>query len=131
FYHYFDAKPTSIYSKTTMLENPAVSYLVIATPHTSLEPHQFKFPFVGSFPYIGFFNKDSAQKFARELEEDENLVTWVRPVYAYSTLVYFEDRILSSFFHYEDVELAELIFHELVHSCFFIMDEVDLNEHMA
>jgi hypothetical protein len=65
------------------------------------------------------------------LNEDENLVTYIRPVYAYSTLGYLEDRILSSFFHYEDVELAELVFHELFHTVFFIKDEVDLNENLA
>ncbi len=131
FYHYFNEKPTSIYTKTTMLEHKAVSYLVIASPHTKIEAHEFKFPFVGHFPYIGFHHKDSAKKFAKKLERDEDLVTWVRPVYAYSTLGYLEDRILSSFFQYDDVELAELIFHELFHTIFFIKDEVDLNENMA
>lgn len=97
FYHYFDSKPTSIYTKTTTLDNEAVSYLVIASPHTKIEAHEFKFPFVGSFPYIGFGKKDSAEEFAKQLEKEEKLVTWIRPVYAYSTLGYLEDRILSSF----------------------------------
>ncbi len=131
FYHYFNEKPTDIYTKTTMLENKAVSYLVIATPHTKIKPHEFEFPFVGSFPYIGFFSKDSAKKFAKELENKGELVTWIRPVYAYSTLGYLEDRILSSFFHYDDVELAELVFHELFHTIYFIKDEVELNENLA
>lgn len=131
FYHHFQEKQTDIYNKTTMLENKAVTYLVIATPHNKIEPFEFKFPFVGHFPYIGFFNRESAKKFAKELEEEENLVTWIRPVYAYSTLGFLDDRILSSFFHYDDVELAELVFHELFHTIFFIKDEVDLNENMA
>lgn len=131
FYHFFGEKASSIYSKTTMLENKAVSYLVIATPHTKIEAHEFEFSFMGGFPYIGFFKKDSAKEFAKDLEEKENLVTWIRPVYAYSTLGYLEDRILSSFFHYDDVELAELVFHELFHTIFFIKDEVDLNENLA
>jgi Putative aminopeptidase len=130
FYHYFDKKQTSIYSKTSMLDNKAVTYLVIASSHTKIEAHEFEFPFVGSFPYIGFFKKDSAKDFAKDLEK-EDYVTWIRPVYAYSTLGYLEDRILSSFFHYDDVELAELIFHELFHTVFFIEDEVDLNENLA
>lgn len=131
FYHYFEKKPSGIYTKTTMLDNKAVSYLVVASSHTKIEAHEFKFPIMGSFPYIGFFNKDSAKEFAKDLAEDENLVTWIRPVYAYSTIGYFEDRILSSFFHYDDLELAELVFHELFHTIFFIKDEVDLNENMA
>lgn len=131
FYYYFGERASSIYSKTTMLDNKAVTYLVIAAPHTEIKAHEFKFPLMGSFPYIGFFNLDSAKKFAKNLEDDENLVTWIRPVYAYSTLGYFEDRILSSFFKYDDVELAELVFHELFHTVFFIKNEVDLNENLA
>lgn len=131
FYHYFGKPTTDIYSKTTMLDNKAVTYLVIASPHTKIEAHEFHFPLMGSFPYIGFFKKDSAKSFAEKLHKNENLVTYIRPVYAYSSLGYFEDRILSSFFHYDDVELAELIFHELFHTIFFIKDEVDLNENLA
>jgi len=131
FYFYFKETPTSIYTKTTLLKSDAVSYLVIASPHTKIEPHEFRFPLVGSFPYIGFFDEDSAKDFAKDLTEDENLVTWIRPVYAYSTLGYLEDRILSSFFHYDDLELAELVFHELFHTIFFIKDEVELNENLA
>lgn len=131
FYRYFEAKPTKIYSKTTMLEHEAVSYLVVASPHSEIRAHEFEFPLMGSFPYMGFFKKESAKKFASKLREKENLVTMIRPVYAYSTLGYLEDRILSSFFEYDDVELAELIFHELFHTVFFIKDDVDLNENLA
>lgn len=130
FYSYFEKPKTDIYSKTTFLETEAVTYLVIAAPHTKLEAHEFSFPFVGSFPYLGFFNKNSALKFQKDLEKD-NLVTWIRPVYAYSTLGYFEDRILSSFFYFDDFELAELVFHELFHTIFFIKNEVDMNENFA
>ncbi len=131
FYEYFGEKKTGIYSKTSMLENKAVTYLVVASAHTKIEAHEFEFPFMGSFPYIGFFKLDSAKQFAKDLEKDDKLVTWIRPVYAYSTLGYLEDRILSSFFEYDDVELAELIFHELFHTVFFVKDEVDLNENLA
>jgi predicted aminopeptidase len=131
FYHHFNEKPTGIYTKTTMLDSEAVSYLVIASEHTKIEAHEFHFPILGDFPYIGFFKESSAKKFARNLQEDENLVTYIRPVYAYSTLGYLEDRILSSFFEYDEFELAELVFHELFHTIFFIKNEVDLNENLA
>ena len=131
FYDYFNQKSSSIYTKTTILPDKAVTYLVIASPHTKIKAHEFNFPIMGSFPYIGFFSLNSAKKFAKNLQQDENLVTWIRPVYAYSTLGYLEDRILSSFFEYTDVELAELVFHELFHTIFFIKDEVDLNENLA
>ena len=131
FYYYFGQEASNIYSKTTFLENKAVTYLVVASSHTEIKAHEFEFPIMGSFPYLGFFKLDSAKAFAQELQEDEKLVTWIRPVYAYSTLGYLEDRILSSFFEYDDVELGELVFHELFHKIFFIKDEVDINENLA
>jgi predicted aminopeptidase len=131
FYRYFDQTPSAIYSKTTFLADEAVTYLVVASSHVKIEAREFEFPFMGSFPYIGFFKKSSAEKFAKDLERKERLVTYIRPVYAYSTLGYFEDRILSSFFQYDDVELAELVFHELFHTIFFVKNEVELNENLA
>ena len=130
FYHFWGKKETAIYSQTTMLENKAVSYLVIASPFKEIKAIENCFPLMGCFPYLGFFNFSSAKDYAKQ-KEDEDLVTWVRPVYAYSTLGYFTDTILSSFFHYTDYELAELIFHELFHTIFFVKSEVDLNENLA
>lgn len=130
FYDYWKMKPTGIYSKTTLLEQSAVTYLVIASPYNDIKARQECFPFMGCFPYLGFFSQEKALSFAKELGE-EKWETYVRPVYAYSTLGYFEDTILSSFFHYGEFELVELIFHELFHTLFFIEDEVDLNEALA
>lgn len=130
FYRYWSKKPTKIYSQTTMLKNKAVTYLVIASPYKEIRAVKNCFPVMGCFPYLGFFNLSSAKKFAKE-QESSGYVTWTRPVYAYSTLGYFTDTILSSFFQYDDYELAELIFHELFHTIFFIKDQVDMNENLA
>jgi hypothetical protein len=130
FFKYFNKKPTEIYTKTTFLKSKAVTYLVIASPFYTITPKLECFPFVGCFPYLGFFKQQSALEYSANLKK-EGLVTHVRPVYAYSTLGHFQDTILSSFFHYEDFELAELVFHELFHTIFFIKDEVEFNENLA
>ncbi len=130
FYKYFEKNPTSIYSEVTFLDREAVTHLVIASIYNKIEPKKEWFPFVGEFPYLGFFDEESALDHAKDLEE-EDYYTYVRPVYAYSSLGNFEDKILSSFFIYEDEELAELIFHELFHTVFFIKDNVELNENLA
>lgn len=130
FSHYFTHQSGGIYSKTTMLDDKAVTWLVVASRPDEVKAHEFHFPFAGDFPYLGFFKKDDAEDFAQGLR-GEGLVTWLRPVYAYSTLGLLEDRILSSFFHYDEVELAELVFHELFHTVFFAKDEVELNENLA
>jgi predicted aminopeptidase len=130
FYKYWEKKETRIYSQTTILKSKAVTYLVVASPYEEIKAIENCFPLMGCFPYLGFFNLESAKSFAKEKEND-GYVTWVRPVYAYSTLGYFTDTILSSFFHYNDVELTELIFHELFHTIFFVKNEVELNENLA
>lgn len=130
FYSYWGKRETAIYSQTTILQNKAVTYLVVASPFQEIKAEETCFPLMGCFPYLGFFNLASAKDFAKK-KEAEGLVTWIRPVYAYSTLGYFTDTILSSFFHYNDYELAELIFHELFHTIFFINNQVELNENLA
>lgn len=130
FYAYWKKPETKIYSRTTFLKNRAVTYLVIASKFDRIQTYQSCFPIMGCFPYLGFFEKESADEFAKDLRK-KDLITYVRPVYAYSTLGYLEDTILSSFFKYHDDELAELIFHELFHTIFFAKNEVELNENLA
>ncbi len=130
FYNYWKRTPTQIYSETTILDRDAVTYLVIASAFNEIKPKKECFPFMGCFPYLGFFSEKDAAEHANILQA-QNWVTYVRPVYAYSTLGYFEDNILSSFFKYNDEDLAEMIFHELFHTIFFIKGEVDFNEALA
>lgn len=130
FYKYWGKRETQIYSKTTMLRQNAVTYLVVSSPWNEIKAEETCFPLMGCFPYLGFFNQKSARAFAKEKEQD-GMATWIRPVYAYSTLGYFTDNILSSFFYYSDYDLTELIFHELFHTIFFAKNEVELNENLA
>jgi len=130
FYKFWEKEENGIYSKTTILKNKAVTYLLISSKFNEIKAREECFPFVGCFPYIGFFNLDSAKEYERKLLEGD-YVTYIRPVYAYSTLGNFEDPILSSFFYYDDFDLAEVVFHELFHTIFFIKNEVDLNENLA
>lgn len=130
FVDFWDFRIGRTYGRTTFLDREAVTYLVIASPYNRISPHMNRFPFFGEFPYLGFFKENSALRWAKKLEK-QGLVTIVRPVYAYSTLGYFSDPILSSFFHFNEFELAELIFHELFHQLFFIPNEVSLNEALA
>lgn len=130
FFDYFEKETTDIYSKTTILDQEAVTYLVIASPVYEIKAKKFDFPIVGSFPYLGFFKKEKAEAFEQKMKQ-AGYSTYLRPVYAYSTLGYFSDRILSSFFYFDDFTLAQIIFHELFHTIFFIKDDVELNENLA
>lgn len=130
FEEYWSFDTGRIYTRTTFLDRPAVTYLLIASPVEKVKANRECFPFVGCFPYIGFFSLNSARRWA-EKYESRGLETHIRPVYAYSTLGYFSDTILSSFFHFDDFTLADLIFHELFHVMFFIKNDVGLNEALA
>lgn len=130
FYYYWGKKADPIYSKTTFLKQDAVSYLVIASKKDEIKATETCFPFMGCFPYLGFFKEASAKEFARTKQKEE-LSTYIRPVYAYSTLGHLTDTILSSFFYYDEVELTELVFHELFHTIFFVKNSVDVNENLA
>lgn len=132
FYQYFELKETDIYDETTFLKENAVTYLLIASPRDQIKAREFKFPIMGSFPYLGFFSEKSAKKYAANLQK-ENEHTYIRPVYAYSTLNQwiFDDNILSSFFFYKDEDLVELIFHELVHTVVFLKNDIEFNENLA
>ncbi len=132
FYTYFDLPITDIYDETTILNSDAVTYLVIHSPKDKIKAIKTSFPIVGSFPYLGFFSKEDALNY-KSKKVAEGYATYMRPVYAYSTLNQwiFDDNILSSFFHYSDENLVELIFHELVHTVFFVKDNVKFNENIA
>ena len=130
FYSFFNKDEEDIYSKTTFLDGDAVSFLIVVSPHDKIEAREECFFMMGCFPYMGFFDEKSADRYGRKMEK-KGFVVYKRPVYAYSSLGYFTDPILSSFFFFDDFQLAKLIFHELFHTIFFVKDEVMLNENLA
>jgi predicted aminopeptidase len=130
FYNFFHLTPKPIYNRTFILSQRAVTYLVIGSPKSQIKAIKHCFPIVGCFPYLGFFSEKKADEYVRILQS-QGLATWKRDVYAYSTLGYFNDPILSSFFYYDEFQLAELVFHELFHTIFFVKGEVELNENLA
>jgi len=117
------------YEKTIFLDREAVSYLAIRSKVNRISSIKECFPIFGCFPYLGFFEKSEAEKFLSS--ESVDISTYLRPVYAYSSLGKYSDRVLSPFFRFSDHKLAELIFHELLHHVFFIKDEVTVNENLA
>ena len=134
FYKYFDLEKSDIYDEVKILDQPAVTYLVIHSPQNEIRAVKTNFPIMGSFPYLGFFSKESAIEYRNQLKKD-GYSTYMRPVYAYSTLNHplwpFHDNILSSFFYFNEVQLTELIFHELVHTVFFVKNQISVNENIA
>jgi predicted aminopeptidase len=107
-----------------------VVWNVVATPALSLKPIQWCFPVAGCVNYRGYYGKDDAAAYAKELREAGYDVQ-VGGVTAYSTLGYFNDPLISTFINYPDAELARLIFHELSHQVVYVAGDSQFNESFA
>jgi predicted aminopeptidase len=105
-------------------------WVIYGAPELSLEPKSWWYPVVGRQDYRGFFNEKSAREEAARLEE-AGFETWVSEVDAFSTLGWFRDPVLNTFADFEEVDFAELIFHELVHRKYYVRGNTGFNEGMA
>src|SRR5205814_884470 len=96
----------------------------------SVEGKTWWYPFLGHLEYRGFFLKKAADDEAARLRS-QGYEVHVGGVEAYSTLGWFRDPVLNTFFDRTDPELAELLFHELTHVELFVPGDTDFNEAFA
>ena len=102
---------------------------VVAAPEFAIRPLQRCYPLIGCAVYRGYFNQRAAEREADRLAVEHDV--YLYPVTAYSTLGWFDDPILSSFVHYDEAALADLIFHELAHSVVYVPGDSGFNEGFA
>jgi predicted aminopeptidase len=112
------------------LKRPFVLWNVVATPELSLRPEHWCFPIAGCVNYRGYYNKDDALSFAKQLHS-KGFEVQVGGVLAYSTLGWFDDPVLSTFIYHPDSELARLVFHELAHQMVYVPGDSQFNESFA
>lgn len=123
--------PGSSYRHYIPLERKSLSYVVQAAPKRKLKLKTWWFPIVGSQPYLGFFDKDKALGFQKELKE-EGYDTTVGGVQAFSLLGYFPDPLYSSMLDNNDVhQFAELLLHETLHRTIYVPNASAFNENLA
>ena len=118
------------YQHYTDLKREHVVYIFHAVPEFSLEPKTWWYPIVGPQDYRGFFKKEQAVKIEQKFKE-QGFDTYIGGVNAYSTLGFFRDPLLNTFIDYPEVDLAELIFHELTHHRYYEKGETAFNEALA
>ena len=118
------------YATYSYVDRPDLAFIVTAAPRTELKPYTWWFLFVGRVPYKGYFSKEDAEQAAAGLEA-QGYDTNVRISAAFSTLGWFDDPLLSHLLRYDKVTLAEIIFHELLHSTFYVKGAGDFNESFA
>jgi predicted aminopeptidase len=104
--------------------------VLTAVPKTDLAPYTWWFLFVGHVPYKGFFSEAAAKADAESFQA-RGYDTYIRAAPAFSTLGWFDDPVLAHLLKYDRVTLAEVIFHELLHSTLFVKGAVDFNESLA
>jgi predicted aminopeptidase len=112
------------------LGRPFVVWNVFATPEFSVEPRRWCFPIAGCVVYRGYFNEESARRYARKLRRRGDDVA-VGGVAAYSTLGHFKDPVLSTMLGWSDAQLAGTLFHELAHQVVYVPGDSEFNESFA
>ena len=107
----------------------AVVWNVVAARELELAAHSRCYPLIGCVLYRGYFARRDAEVEGRRLATRYDV--HVYGVGAYSTLGWFDDPILSSFIHYDEPALAELLFHELAHGVAYVRNDTAFNESFA
>lgn len=118
------------FKSVSEIQQSAIVTLLVAARKDRLEPYTWWFPIVGSVPYKGFFSSKSATAAAKALE-DEGYDAYTRTAIAFSTLGWFDDPLPSVLLKHDEVTLAEVMFHELLHATIFVPGEVTFDESLA
>lgn len=125
--------PTQNYRDYVSLDRPAAVWVVSASETLAFKAKLWRFPLVGSFPYLGWFDLDDAKEFAANLKQ-EGWDVDLRGASAYSTLGWFRDSILSSMIPEKEDALGALVnvvLHESVHATLYIEGQSFFNESLA
>lgn len=118
------------YGRYADLGRSHVVWVLYAAPEFSLEPKTWWYPTLGRLDYRGYFREEDSQELAAKLR-GEGYDVQVGGTDAYSTLGWLHDPVLNTFVNSADVDLAELIFHELTHRRLFRNGDTTFNESLA
>jgi len=123
-------RPSTSYRHVIDRDDQTAVRVVIGSLPNHLEAVSWWFPIVGRMTYRGYFDPERANRFAEGLR-DEGYDTYVRRASFYSTLGYFDDPIPLGVLRWSEVELFDVILHELVHGTVFVASDSEYNESLA
>jgi predicted aminopeptidase len=118
------------YGRYTNLGRKHVVWVIYAAPEFSLKPKTWFYPMIGEMDYRGYFHERDTTELAGKLR-GEGYDVYIGGVDAYSTLGWFHDPVLNTFVDYPEIDLAETIFHELLHRKVFHRGDTVFNESLA
>ena len=107
-----------------------VLWNIFATEEFSLQPIKWCYLIVGCLSYRGYFSIDDAKHLEATLRK-QGYDVYLGGVAAYSTLGWFSDPVLNTMLHWDDIQLAKVMFHELAHQQFYIKNDTEFNEAYA
>lgn len=116
--------------KDVNLDWHKVMFNVSACEPLAFKSYEWWFPIIGYVPYKGFFNKEDANAEQIRLEK-LGLEVQLSQIGGYSSLGFFADPLWPSMLKMNDYDLADLIFHELLHSTIYINNHTSFNESLA
>jgi len=123
-------RPSTSYRHVIDRDEETAVRVVVGSPPNRLEPVTWWFPIVGRLAYRGYFDPERAERFAARLAA-EGYDTYVRRAMFYSTLGYFDDPIPVAVLRWSEIDLFDVILHELVHGTVFVASDVAYNEALA
>ena len=112
------------------IKRPYAVWNVVAAKEFSVTPKKWCFLLVGCLSYKGYFSKEEATAYAKELKK-EGYDVYVAGAKAYSTLGWFDDPLLNTMMYKSEARRAGIIFHELAHQVVYIDDDSAFNEAFA
>ena len=128
-------RKTKSYSTYSDILRKAVVWNVVAVKENSFELKEWCYIFIGCFNYRGFYKKNEAEEYAKDLIEFEDLEVAILPVPAYSTLGWSDlvggDPVLNTFIWNDEIDLVRLLIHEMGHQQVFVKNDTLFNESFA
>ncbi len=125
--------PTQNYQRYVDWDKPRVTWLITACQPLQFAVRTWRFPIIGTFPYLGWFDQAAAERHAKRLRQ-QGWDVYMRGVTAYSTLGWFHDPLISTMILPSKAArgvLVNTILHESVHATVFFPGQGTFNESLA
>lgn len=123
-------RETDAYTYFEMNGMEPAAFVISASAKDSLTPYRWDLPFVGAISTKGFFDEALARSEADALTANGYDVFFGRTP-GFSTLGFIADPVRQSNLKLDEIELAELILHEMLHTTIFKIGDGNFNEGMA
>ncbi|HWL93256.1 MAG TPA: aminopeptidase [Phycisphaerae bacterium] len=123
-------KETDAYTHFDPNGSVPAAYVLTAAEKDRLVAYSWSFPFIGEVQYKGFFDRGRAEREAASLR-DQGYDVLFGTADGFSTLGLFPDPVRQSNLSRDEIDLAELILHEMTHTTIYKPSDTDFNEAMA